>query len=55
MEFPRCNNADIEWYGRMPTDQPLVGPKSAKALGQCEEEGATLEATDPVTDSWPPH
>ena len=53
--FPRCNNAGIGWYGRMPADPPLVDPKGEKPLGQCEEEDATEEATDPVADNQPPH
>ena len=27
MDFPRCNNADNDWYMRMPTDPPPVDPK----------------------------
>ena len=46
----KCNNASIEWYGRMPTDPTLVDPKGEKSFMQCEEE-----ATDPKTDNWPPH
>ena len=37
-DFPRCNNAEIEWYGRMPTDPPLVNPKVEMLLQQCERE-----------------
>ena len=24
MDVPRCNNADIDWYMRMPTDPPPI-------------------------------
>ena len=51
MEFPRCNNAHIEWYVRMPADLPLTDAKGKELIGQCEEEDATLEATDPMTDN----
>ena len=39
----------------MPTDPPMVDPKGEKLLGQCEEEDATPEATDPVIDNQPPY
>ena len=55
MEIPRCNNAGIEWYWRMPTDPPLKDLKGEKLLEPPEEEDATPEATDPGTDNWPPH
>ena len=55
VEFPRCNNASIEWNRRMPADPPLVDPKGEKLLEPPEGEDATLEASDPGTDNWPPH
>ena len=33
VEFLRCNNADNEWYRRMPTDPTLVDPKVKSCLG----------------------
>ena len=47
VEFPRCNNAGIEWYGRIPTDPPMVDPKGEKLLGQCEEEDSTQKQPIP--------
>ena len=32
VEFPRCNNASIEWNEKMPADPPLEDPKCEKAL-----------------------
>ena len=55
VEFPKCNNAGIEWYGRMPADSTLVDPKDKKLLEPSEGEDATPEATDPRTDNQPPH
>ena len=55
VECPKCNNAGFEWYGRMPADLPLVGPKGEKLLELSEGEDATLEATDLRTDDRPPH
>ena len=53
--FPRCTIAGIEWYRKMPADPPLVDPKGKKSLGPCEEEDATPEATNLMTDNWPPY
>ena len=53
--FPRCYTAGIEWYGRMPTDPPLVDPEGEKALEPSEGGDATPEATDLGTDNWPPY
>ena len=50
-----CNNAGIEWYGRMPTDPPLVVPKGKRLLEPSEGEDASLEATHPGTDNLHPH
>ena len=55
VEFPKYYNADIEWCGRMPTDPPLVDPRVEMLLGQCEDEYATPEETNHVTDNWLPH
>ena len=55
VEFPRCNNAGFEWYGRLPADPSLLGPKGKKLLKPSEGENATVEATDQRTDNWPPH
>ena len=55
VEFLWCNNADIQWYGRMTTDPPLIDLKGEKLPGQCEEEDATLEAINHVIDNQPPH
>ena len=52
---PRCNNVGHEWYGRKLTDPPLVDPKVEKSFGQSGEEDATLEATHPMRDNWPPN
>ena len=50
VEFPRCNNAGIDWYGRMPAYPPLADPKGKKLLESSEGEDATLKASDPGTD-----
>ena len=36
--FPRCNNASIEWYERMPADPPLTDPKGKKLLSHLREK-----------------
>ena len=41
MNFPECNNVDIDFYMGKPTDPPLVDPKAGKLLGLCKEEDAT--------------
>ena len=55
VKFPRCNNAVIEWYGRMPADPPSVDTKGEKLLQPSEGEDATPEANDLITDNQPPH
>ena len=55
VNFPRCNNADIEWYVRIPANSPLVGPKIETFPEPYEEEDATLEPTFPVIDNQFPH
>ena len=55
MEIPRCNNAGIEWYERMPAGPPLEDPNGEKLLEPLEGEEATLEASDPGTANQPPH
>ena len=39
----------------MPAGPHLEGPKGEKLPEPPEEEGATLEATDPATGNLPPH
>ena len=53
--FMRCNNADIDWYERMPTDPPLVNPKVEMPLVLCEEEDVILESTSQTINSQLPH
>ena len=55
MEIPRCNNAGIECYGRIPAYPPLRDPKGEKLLKPPKGEDARLEASDPETDNQPPH
>ena len=55
VDFPRCNNDEIDWYMKMQTDPPQVDPKVETLSELCEEEGATLEPTFPMTDSQLPH
>ena len=38
VEFPWCNNADTEWYGRIPADPPLVDPKAKSSLSHLREK-----------------
>ena len=40
---------------RMSIHPPLIDPKSEMQLGQCEEEDASLEATNSVTQKKLPH
>ena len=47
-DFQRCNNADIDWYMGMPTDQLPVDPKVERLPALCEEDSATLEPTFPM-------
>ena len=51
--FPRYNNAGIVWHGRIPAGSPLMDHKIERPLRLSEEEDATPEATDPVTNN--PH
>ena len=39
----------------MPGGPPLEDPKGEKVPEPPEEEGATLEASDPGTENLPPH
>ena len=55
VDFPWYNSARIEWYGRLPTDPPLVDPKGEKPLGLCEREDATLDAADHMTNNQLQH
>ena len=50
-----CYNAGIECNEKMPTGQPLEGPKGEKLLKPPEGEDAIPEASNPETDNWPPH
>ena len=47
VDFLRCNNADIEWYVRMPADALLEDPKVTTLLGQYKEDNTTPEAIVP--------
>ena len=38
MEIPRCNNAGIEWNGKMPAGPPLEGPKGESCLSHLREK-----------------
>ena len=38
VEFPRCNNAGITWYWRMPADPPLVDPKGQSCLSHLRDK-----------------
>ena len=53
--FQRCNNADTDWYVRMPTDSPLVAPKSEMPFELCKDEEDILEPTIFSIDSLLPH
>ena len=46
-----CNNADIDWYVRMPTIPTPVNPNVKTPLELCETEDATLEPTFLVIDN----
>ena len=53
--FLMCNNADIDWYVRKPTNPPLVDPKVEMLPELCQEEGVTLEPTVSMIDiQFPP-
>ena len=53
--FMMYNNANIDWYVRMPTDPLPVDLKIEVLSEQYKEEGATLELTFPMIDNWLPH
>ena len=55
VDFPRFNNADIDWYVRMPTYAPPVDPNIETQSELSEEEGATQEPTLPIINSWLSH
>ena len=55
VDFPRCNNADIDWYVSMPANPPPGDPKVETLPKLYKEEGATLELTSPMLDSQLPH
>ena len=48
VDLPRCNNANIDWNVRMPTDPCVVDHKVEMLLRQCEEEDHTLETTTTI-------
>ena len=45
VDFLRCNNADIDWYMRMPRDPTPVHPKVEMQFELCKEDNATPELT----------
>ena len=51
VDFPRCNNADTDWYVRMPTDPPLFDSKVEMLLKLCKKECAILVPAFPTIDS----
>ena len=53
VEIPRYNNAGIEYNEKI--GPPPEGPKGEKLPEPPEGEDATLEASDPRKDNWPPH
>ena len=52
VDLPRCNNADSDWYVRMPADPPPVDPKVETLPQVYQEKAATLEPALPVKDSF---
>ena len=48
VDFPRCSIADIDWYMRMPIDQPTIDPDNERQTKLCEEAGTTQESTFPM-------
>ena len=55
MDFPRHNNADIDWYMRMPTDPSQIDLKVEMLPDICKEEDVTLELTFLLIDHQCPH
>ena len=51
VDFLRYNNADIDWYMKMPTNAPPVDPKVEIPLEICEEECVILEQIFPTIDN----
>ena len=51
VDFPMCNNADIDWYMMMSTDPLPVDPEVEMQPVLHKEEGTTLEPTFPMIDS----
>ena len=51
VDSPRYNNADIDWYVRMPTGLPKVNHKVEMLLELYEEEDAIYEPTFSTTDN----
>ena len=52
MDSPGCNNADSDWYMRMPPNPPLVYLKVEIPPELCEEEDVILELALTVIDNW---
>ena len=52
VDFPTCNNADLDWCVRMPTNPPPVYPKFEMLPWLCEEKGPTLDPTLTVIVSF---
>ena len=44
-DSPSCNNTDIGWYMRIPTNLPQGDPRVEMPFMLCEEEGTTLKTT----------
>ena len=55
VDFPRCHNADIDWYMRMPMDPPLVCLNIEVLPELCKGEGVILEPTFTMIHSQVPH
>ena len=47
-----CNDANIDWYIRIPTDPPSGDSKVTMQPEICKEEGATLEPAFPIVDNF---
>ena len=51
MDSSECNDADIDWYMRMPTNPPLVDSWVEMPLKLCEEEDVILDPIPSETDN----
>ena len=54
MGSPRCNNADIDWKMRMPTNSPLIDLKVEMPIQLCEKEDTVPEPNLPMTENQLP-